>query len=1107
MTDTTLDATGLLSLNIKLLGGFYLTYDTTPITTLNSGRSHALFVYLLLHRHDLQPRQHLAFQFWPDATDRQARTNLRLALHRLKQHLPKANQFIYADTNSIGWQTDASYTLDVEVFQSTIGQAKAAQHNHNDALLCDALKHATQLYRGDLLTHTSMPCIDDDWLLLERERLRQQAIWAFETLVDLLTQTRDTQGAIAQAQALIRLDPLCESGYQRLMELHDRMGDRATALRIYHQCLEILRDQLGIDPSPETQRLYHRFLNAETTAETADSSNALQESNGNLRQRSSQEPAYIGTVQPAVPLANPPVANPSDWFDHSDKMSIQRTPHPNHQTALSQSIPLIGRDREWASIQQWFQKEEHQSRPVLLLTGESGIGKTRMLEEIRTTTIAAGRTVLWGRAFEAETLRPYGAWIDALRGYLATSRASLTIPPDLSVLLPECTSDSHSLLPGDRSRLFDAVVQVLAQGCSDGRPMVILLDDIQWLDEASSALLHYVSRLMRSLPVWIACAARSQELARPQELNNGAIAQVIQTLRRDQRLDTISLEPLAHEDIVRLIQEVNADQRLDASVANPVFTGSGGNPLYALEIARAKVSNAAAPESTSNHLEVLIHDRLNSLSQTARDLLPWAAALGFSFPPSLLTHLTQLPPMQAMTVMEELETQGILRPSMTQEGESRYDFSHDVVRKVAYQQLSAPRQQMMHRHIAQRLQEYANAQPAWINDVAFHAEKGGEDHLAATAFLNAAQRSLQLFAYTEADQLAQRGIHHSQALGDRERIQIHLACLNVIVLTGVSSDRVTQIEQELQSLIMAARHHHLNDEEARGLEILLVLNYSHENVSTVHHHALAVAETLSLTTPFTTARMLAYGGSCLAEIKRDLSRAEAMLAEAQTLAARMQLSISDIPGGLACIRNHFGNWDESRSLMKQAWQMAQLDHDHWRECAWLKFLIQFELEAGNFEAALHASQDMIEVTSKMGGEGSEEAFAIALQMLTRYHLQPQPNARSLDSAIVKLRELDTKRMLAYIQHSAAEVDLKHHQVERAIVRASEAYTAAQAVDDRCESVLALSVLARGAIAQSRHQQAVEFIKELHALDTDALSVRAQSAIQRVQESADSYRND
>ncbi|MGJ3245528.1 MAG: ATP-binding protein [Elainellaceae cyanobacterium] len=1048
MMDSTRYADRPLILHIRLFGDFCLNNNTTSTTALNSGRSHALLVYLLLHRYGPQSRKHLAFQFWPDATDSQARNNLRTALHRLKQHLPGAEQFIYADAQSIGWRTDAPYTLDVEDFESAVERANAAQQQHDLDSLRRALEHAAQTYKGDILPHFDTT-YHDDWLMLERERLRQRALWALETLVDVLAQQHETQGAIAQAQTLLRLDPMYESGYQRLMDLHEQTGDRATALRIYHQCREILQDELGIDPSPDTQRLYHRLLNAEPDAPTP---------RYNLDEVHSQQ------IQ--VPISAP-VACPS-------------------------SLPLIGRDREWSSIRQWLNETGAQSHRVLLLTGEPGIGKTRMLEEIHSTAMATRGTVLRGRAFEAETLRPYGVWIDALRGYLATSDQSLIIPPEISLLLPELASEAHTTMLSDRSRLLDAVVQILSQWCADGAPLMILLDDIQWLDDASSALLHYVSRLMRHLPVTIVCAARAQEW-----LDNSAVAQVIQALRRDRNIHTISLEPLTRDQTMQLLLQVNADRVLDATLTKQIFIDSGGNPLYALEIAQAQNLNLSALDT----LEMLIHDRFNQLSQTAREILPWAAAMGRGFPPSLLAQITQLSPLQSMTVMEELETRGILRPSMTQEGESGYDFSHDVVRKIAYQQISAPRQQMMHLHIAQRLQEHADVQTSWINDVAFHADKGGDHYRAATASLAAAQRSLRLFAYTEADQLAQRGIRHCQSLGDRDRIHLHLACLNVIALTGVSSDRLTQIEPDLHALIQAARHHNLGDDESLGLEILLVLNYSYENVSTVYQYALTTAKTASMNAPSTTARMLANGGCCLAEIKRDLVKAEALLIEAQTLADRMQLSISDISGGLGCIRHYWGEWDESFSLMHQAWQTAQLDQDHWRECIWLKYLIQFELDVGNLEAALSHGQTMIEVASSIGEEGSEAAFAIALQALTRYHLQPQTNESSLDSAIVKLHELDTKRMLAYIQNSAAEVDLKHDQLERAIARAGEAYSAAQAIDDRCEYVLSLSVLARGAIAQGSHQRAAAFIKELQSLDINTLSVRAQTAIERVQTSA------
>jgi predicted ATPase len=201
-------------------------------------------------------------------------------------------------------------------------------------------------------------------------------------------------------------------------------------------------------------------------------------------------------------------------------------------------------------------------------------------------------------------------------------------------LLPEL-GEPNKVVP-DRSHLFDAVVQLLATWAKQ-KPLLVILDDIHWIDEASSALLHYASRLLSHLPVQFACTARAVELN-----GNTAIAQVIQTLRREQRLQTLELSPLDRSETADLIRNIKLDQvpQLSLEMIDQVFHDSGGNPLFALEVTRA-LSVSTAPHT--ENLALLIGDRLQQLDPDARDILPWAAALGRSFQPTRIAQVADYP--------------------------------------------------------------------------------------------------------------------------------------------------------------------------------------------------------------------------------------------------------------------------------------------------------------------------------------------------------------------------------------------------------------------------------------------------------------------------------
>ncbi len=239
-------------LNVYLLGGFHLLDGDTPLTSLNSPRLQALLAYLWLHRHAPQPRAHLAFLFWPDSTEAQARTNLRYLLHLLRHTLPQADHFVHVDPQVLQWRPDAPFTLDVADFERMVAAAEQAEVPTE---VRAALEKAVTLYQGDLL-----PSCYDDWLLSERERLSQRFSVALERLILLLETERDYRPAIRYAQRLLQHDPLHEATYQHLIRLHALSGDRASALRLYHTCTTVLERELGVAPSPATQAAYEALL-------------------------------------------------------------------------------------------------------------------------------------------------------------------------------------------------------------------------------------------------------------------------------------------------------------------------------------------------------------------------------------------------------------------------------------------------------------------------------------------------------------------------------------------------------------------------------------------------------------------------------------------------------------------------------------------------------------------------------------------------------------------------------------------------------------------------------------------------------------------------------
>jgi DNA-binding SARP family transcriptional activator len=240
-------------LEVRLLGGFAITLNGQVLTCLNQSRQQSLLAYLMLHADSPQLRQHIAFRFWPDATEARAYANLRHTLHHLRRSCPALERFLEITPSTLQWRRLASFRLDVAEYETLTTRANETADGDQ---VCKLLIQAAGLYQGDLL-----PGCYDDWIIPVRERLSQTHAQMLRRLVDLLAAQDKYQSAIDYATRLRSYDPFRELSYRRLMELYEATGDRAAALRVYHDCQSVLQRELGVEPGPETRAVYERIVN------------------------------------------------------------------------------------------------------------------------------------------------------------------------------------------------------------------------------------------------------------------------------------------------------------------------------------------------------------------------------------------------------------------------------------------------------------------------------------------------------------------------------------------------------------------------------------------------------------------------------------------------------------------------------------------------------------------------------------------------------------------------------------------------------------------------------------------------------------------------------
>jgi DNA-binding SARP family transcriptional activator/tetratricopeptide (TPR) repeat protein len=1003
-------------LEIRVLGELEIRREGRRVTLPASKRTRALLGYLVVTGRP-HLRSHLCDLLWPTPDD--PRAALRWSLAKLRPLLEATSlQPLGADRERVSFD-GAGVEVDWTDVSRDLGSGVASAST-------DALRRATARFRGELLEGLELPeCFRyHEWCVAERATARSLRLTILETLMGRLAD--DPEEALACARARLGVDPLDEAAHGAVIRLLGRLGRTSEAVRQYEACKAILAGELSASPSPELEAA-RRALG-----------------------QSSASPRLQAPRSQRAPVAR---ACP----------------------------PFVGRLAERRVLADLLaQAASGGEHPLALVLGEPGIGKTRLLNELAEDVRGRGGLVLAGRAFEAETVRPYGAWIDALRSP-GLGEALAGFRSDLAPLLPEL---GPAPAGSDRNRLFDAVVELLASLGADRTPAAVVLDDLQWLDEAGLALLHYAARALRGARVVLACAARPGELS-----DNAAALGIVRALAREGRLTRIELAPLDELETARL---ATAD-RPGIDVAR-VYAESAGNPLFALEVARAL---ARGDEALSDTLDALIDEHLARLDETARDLLPWAAALGRGFDLETLARVSGSPPAAILGAVEELERHRILRAADRSSAEAGYDFAHDLVRRAAYRGLSDPRRRLVHSHIARALQELPDPDGTIAADVAHHAALGGESELAASACVVAGQRCLRLYAYAEASALSERGLPHVARLPRESRLRLTVALLQLRIHSAMRMQDARRVESLLSEAAREAQQAGLDGIALRAFEALAYVHWYQGDFGMAHADTLRAADASRGADPTVAAQALARTARCLAHLERDLPRAEALMREARGLAEQAGAEIVDIPWGRGLLHLHAGEYDAALPLLEQTLALARRAQDRYPEWDSQARLAMIELERDRPERALDRCRALRDLVSQMS-EGSEPAFTAALEALARQALD---GADALEGPLDELRRLDSRWMLAYVLTFAASHDLQCGRAERAGERAAEAYRAADAVGRRSESALARAILARLALARGDTAEARGMLEgPLQDLAAPhSVSLRARRAVAEVAE--------
>jgi DNA-binding SARP family transcriptional activator len=737
----------LNKIRVRLLGGFEVWAGDRQVSGFESQKVRALLAYLVCHRHRTFSRDHLTGLLWPEREPDAARHALRQAIYNLRSSLPDAGAagLVVSRNLEIGLGPDADCWLDAEAFEEALerGTERELVDPHH-------LSAAVQLYRGEFLAgffvKDSPPF--EDWLGTQQVRFREAAVEVLQRLIESYRRRGEYRFGVHYARRLVAIDPLSEEAHRTLMRLFALSGQRSRALAQYEELTNLLLHELAVSPLEETRRLHGSIL-----------AEALEEK----------------------------VATASD-------------PEP-----IGPLIPLVGRGPAFGLLREGWLQALAGKVHLTLVTGEAGVGKTRLIKSFLDATTSKRRSsVLRGQCYEQSPLMAYQPFVEVLRGALAeetevTEKVLAQVPDEVLEDLVRLVPELHDLrsrpaapapAAGEdgRRRLFTACGRFLEELCRGGpdeagsaEPLILYLEDLHLADRDSYDLLAFLTARLEG-PIWILASCHSDGLDRDHPLSQ--IFRRCEKSGMATRLEVDRLEPAGLEEIASsLVGEAQA-----AELAAFLEERSAGLPLAAAEVVNflwdegVLVARGAGRWRLARPLaglklpvegvRELIRARIRRLPNSTRRLATLAAVMGQCFDAQILQEAADEHIQVVEIGMEILLRRWLIRQfshswtsSREEEGlalwaqgarRGSFEFSHREIRNAIHQEINPLRRQAMHAQMAaalERLQGNRNCQA-----LAFHFVAAGEWEKALPHLEQSVERALAVCAEDTAQRYCDQAV-------------------------------------------------------------------------------------------------------------------------------------------------------------------------------------------------------------------------------------------------------------------------------------------------------------------------------------------------------------
>lgn len=714
----------------------------------------ALLAYLAVAG-ETHTRDALATLLWPDLDQSRSRAALRRTLSTLKHAIGET--YLDIEREFIRFNFMAGAWLDVTEFQNCVEETYTHGHSHDEVcpLCLPALNAAAALYRDDFLAGFTLrdSANFDDWQFFQSENLQRRLAAVLERLVHGYAAQHEFERAIEHAQRWLALDQLHEPAHRHLMRLYALAGQRNAALRQYRECVRILAEELDVSPLEETIQLYETIRD-----------NRIQ---GDIQRTIANETVESGHATTAF-----------------------------KKSASKDRYILVGRINEWATLLEVYASLDSQGH-LVIVEGEAGIGRTRLAEEFLAHVGSRGAVTIAAKCYEGESDLSYGPVVEALRVAVNQSDHSdwlanvaphwlaevARLLPELVELCPDLPQATSLEGPGAQSRLYEAIAQFILALCAGSAPGVFFIDDLHWADTASLDLLAYLVRRSRRHPILFLGTWRSGEVVVNHRLNH-----LLKDAQRAGKATLISLPRLSMSEVEDLVGSLHVEG-VPEGLAQRLYQESEGLPYFVVEYLSALTKHEPPSNDLSwslpGSVRDLLYSRLREVSETGWQVLTTAAIIGRSFGFEILRVVSGRSEEEIIASLEDLVDQGLVHEirEPRKERELTYDFSHEKLRELVYEETSLARRRLLHRRVAEslvhrsRITHDAGKQSVQI---ARHYQLAGEDESAANYYKLAGEQARDLYANSDA-------LNHFQtalALGHPDLAPLHVAIGDIQTLLG-----------------------------------------------------------------------------------------------------------------------------------------------------------------------------------------------------------------------------------------------------------------------------------------------------------------------------------